>query len=59
RIAIPAPADRNVLAEAIRILKILAGQMVKEDLYAPDVNQNGKRDLAEVIYLLQRVADLR
>jgi hypothetical protein len=59
QISIPALSERNDLAEAIRILKILAGLRVDRDLWAPDIDEDGGKGLPEVVFLLQRVADLR
>jgi hypothetical protein len=59
QISIPALSERNDLAEAIRILKILAGLTVDRDLYAPDVDGDAVKGLPEVVYLLQTVSNIR
>lgn len=58
-ISIPALSERNDLAEAIRILKILADLGVDQDLWAPDVDGDGKKGLPEVVYLLQTASNIR
>lgn len=51
------PSDLYSLSDAIRILQLLAGMDVPSFSFA-DLNNDDKTGMAEVIYILQRIAEI-
>ena len=49
----------NGLADAIALLRISAGQNAEIPVCIPDIGNDGRKGLAEAVYLLQETAELR